>query len=183
MTKTQKRKARAARTAARHAENASSSARSEKPEMSSAGAHKDTIRDSPTERAKGLDNNAINNNQQESDDDEEEEQEEESDFNTPEPRNDLAAISAMAPRVRRVASRSTNTLQTRITWTKAKTANSTTRDVDEEADEEADEEPEADEGPMGCTRGRTMITRSSRRRPSPSSEEELMDEEGDDGEQ
>lgn len=89
----------------------------------------------------------------------------------------------MVPRVRRVANRSTNTVQTKITWTKAKTANSTTRDADEEVDEEADEEPEADESPMARTRGRTMITRSARRHPSPSPEEELMDEEGGDGEQ
>jgi hypothetical protein len=171
MTKTQKRKARAARTAARHAENASSSGRSEKPDASSAGAYKDTIRDSPTGRAKGLDNNAINNNQQESDD------EEQSEFNTPEPRNDLAAVSAVVPRVRRVADRSTNTVQTRITWIRAKTANSTTRD------DEADEEPEVDEVPVERTRVRTMTTRSSRRFPSPSPEEELMDEEGGDGEQ
>lgn len=48
--------------------------------------HIKTLSDSQTEGAKGLGKNVINNNQPESD------YEQESDFNTPELRNDLAAM-------------------------------------------------------------------------------------------
>jgi hypothetical protein len=139
LTKTQRRKARAERTAARHAQNGS----------------KKPTEDSETVGAKTYKNNVIN---------------QEGDFNPPEPRNDLAAILAMVPRVRKVADRDTNSVQTKIIWMKTNT--------------NAEEEVNDDEGPVvRRIRGQTTATRSSRRRPPPSSEDEPEDEEPDDDEQ
>jgi hypothetical protein len=76
----------------------------------------------------------------------------------------------MVPRVRKVANRNTNSVQTKITWTKTNT--------------DADEEVNDDEGPVvRRIRGQTTAIRSPRRRPPPSSEDEPEDEEPGDDEQ
>jgi hypothetical protein len=163
LTKTQKRKARAARTAAKYAERSSIFTHNQTSETTSSAKVTGLLdmsdsEDFHTERANAHGDDALDEGLPS------DEYDDAVEFDTPQrqPRNDLAVLLAMVPRVRKVANRNDNTVQTRVTWTKAKAHSSTN-------DDEGSEQTEDDKSPTASVR------RSSRHHSTPSEDEPAED--------
>lgn len=167
LIKTQKRKARAAHTAAKYAENGSSSNHNPTSKITSTvkatGILDIDSEDSHTERADARGDGALDEDPSSEDEDPPSDDKNASQLNTPEPRNDLAALLAMFPRAHKIADRNTNTVQTRIAWTKAKNCSSGNED-------EVGEQMEDDKSPV------VPVRRSLRCYATPSEEEPNKEE-------